>query len=271
MGALQDDTALTQQGGRLTATLSRDWEIWGPNGGYLAAIALRAAGRAVPEGHRPATFSCQYLSSPPFGEVELRVEPARRRRQAWCLNVAMIESGRTHLQAQVWTTNRVAGPDHAGLKPPAAPPPAPLKPIEAYMPEGHVKHRFWQNIDSKPVRFAPPGTPDLDGDFGRQWFKLVGFDAGGDPFLDCAQSLVMIDTLIWPTFWRTQPEPPSYIAPSLDLTVRLHEAPGASAWLLLDVQADAAKAGLIAGGARVWSGDGRLLATGGSQLLVVDR
>ena len=34
MGALQTDTAISNQEGRLTAQLSRDWEIWGPNGGY---------------------------------------------------------------------------------------------------------------------------------------------------------------------------------------------------------------------------------------------
>lgn len=66
-------------------------------------------------------------------------------------------------------------------------------------------------------------------------------------------------------------ERPAYIAPSLDLSVWFHDAPGPeSEWLLLDVRADTAKAGLIYGDARVWTQDGRLVATGGSHLLVVD-
>ena len=52
MGALQQDTAITRDGERLTALLDPAWNIWGPNGGYVASIALRAAGAVAPEGHR---------------------------------------------------------------------------------------------------------------------------------------------------------------------------------------------------------------------------
>jgi len=39
------DTALEGGDGRYRAHLSPDWAIRGPNGGYLAVIAVRAAGR----------------------------------------------------------------------------------------------------------------------------------------------------------------------------------------------------------------------------------
>jgi hypothetical protein len=57
VGDLAVDTAIEGSGRRYRAQLSRDWEIWGPNGGYLAVIALRAAG-AHTSLRRPATFSC---------------------------------------------------------------------------------------------------------------------------------------------------------------------------------------------------------------------
>jgi acyl-CoA thioesterase-2 len=45
MGDLAADTRVEQVGnGRYGAHLSSEWEIWGPMGGYVAAIALRAAG-----------------------------------------------------------------------------------------------------------------------------------------------------------------------------------------------------------------------------------
>jgi Thioesterase-like superfamily len=62
---LEQATRLDGRSGRYQARLSEDWEIWGPNGGYLAAIALRAGGE-VAEIERPASFYCHFLSSPAF-------------------------------------------------------------------------------------------------------------------------------------------------------------------------------------------------------------
>ncbi len=42
MGDLARDTAVQGGAGSYGAVLSRDWEIWGPMGGYVAAVALRA-------------------------------------------------------------------------------------------------------------------------------------------------------------------------------------------------------------------------------------
>jgi hypothetical protein len=46
VGSLDLDTSLTGGDGRYVTTISPDWKIWGPNGGYMAAFALRAAGTA---------------------------------------------------------------------------------------------------------------------------------------------------------------------------------------------------------------------------------
>ena len=45
VGDFEVDTRLEGGDGRYRALVSKDWEIWGPNGGYMAALALRAAGR----------------------------------------------------------------------------------------------------------------------------------------------------------------------------------------------------------------------------------
>ena len=61
MGKLQIDTAIQQDGERLTCVLHKDWNIWGPNGGYVASVAQRAAGAVAPSDHRPATISVRRM------------------------------------------------------------------------------------------------------------------------------------------------------------------------------------------------------------------
>ena len=269
MGALQIDTALTERDGRLFVTLSRDWEIWGPNGGYVAAIALRAAGMRAPKGHRPATLTAQYLSVAKFEEIEAVVEPVKQGRSAWCINVALVQAGKRFLQAQVWTTDRAEGPTSNELKMPDVPSYADLKSwAELQPPRTDTRRFFWDNFEGRPTFPRQGWAVDPRGAVVRDWYRYADFDAGGDVFLDCARPLILIDTLQWPAHNRSLSAQPSYIAPSLDVSVWFHQAPGAAQWLLADAHAGTADNGLIHGSVRLWSADGRLLATGGSNMLV---
>src|ERR687888_1917347 len=54
------DTAVSGSAGRYSATLHEGWDIWGPQGGYVAGVALRAAGELT-SFRRPASFSCHFL------------------------------------------------------------------------------------------------------------------------------------------------------------------------------------------------------------------
>ncbi|MEM9667586.1 MAG: hypothetical protein AAF950_01565 [Pseudomonadota bacterium] len=113
--------------------------------------------------------------------------------------------------------------------------------------------------------FRAPGEADPRGGRMERWLKFANWETTDDPFIDATRSLVSIDTHIWPAYTNGLSEQADYIAPSLDLTVWFHEQGGSEEWLLADVAADA----LIHGRVRVWTADGRLIATGGSQCLVV--
>ena len=103
MGDLAVDTAVESLGdGRYRAQLNQDWEIWGPEGGYVAAIALRAAG-AEARLHRPASFSCHYLGVASFDAVDLEVTTVRSGRNAESFRVSMTQEGRAILDATLWT------------------------------------------------------------------------------------------------------------------------------------------------------------------------
>ena len=92
---------------RFRAELSRDWELMGPNGGYLSAIALRAAGAqsALP---RPVSLGVHYVAIPRFSEVILDVEVLGGSRRAQSLRVCMTQRDKRILEAIVHYASRGA-------------------------------------------------------------------------------------------------------------------------------------------------------------------
>ncbi|MEY2470249.1 MAG: acyl-CoA thioesterase, partial [Actinomycetota bacterium] len=76
MGELGKDTdieAVDGEQGRFRHRLSRAWQVWGPNGGYIASVALRAAGRCTPL-PRPASLSCLFLGMASYDEKYVDIE-----------------------------------------------------------------------------------------------------------------------------------------------------------------------------------------------------
>ncbi|HWS45792.1 MAG TPA: acyl-CoA thioesterase domain-containing protein, partial [Acidimicrobiia bacterium] len=111
MGDLAADTQVAGDAGRYTARLSRAWEIWGPNGGYLAAIALRAAGAHSRFDH-PASIVGHFLGVARFDEVQLDVTTLRAAKRAESMRVSMTQQGEPVFEALVWTTGDVNGLEH---------------------------------------------------------------------------------------------------------------------------------------------------------------
>src|SRR5688500_8896706 len=111
MADLQADTTVRGSNGRYTATLSDDWEVWGPNGGYLSSVALRAAGAhgSLP---RPASYNGHFLNVASFGDVEIDVRTLRSSRRAESLHVSMRQGDVAILEALVWLTRERDGLVH---------------------------------------------------------------------------------------------------------------------------------------------------------------
>src|ERR1700678_2069069 len=112
---LDHATRLTAENNRYSARLSEDWEIWGPNGGYLATIALRAAGE-VAQIQQPASFYCHFLSSPVFDTVQLDVRVLKRARRAESFAVEMKQKDKPILHALIKTAADAPGYRHQHLQ-----------------------------------------------------------------------------------------------------------------------------------------------------------
>jgi acyl-CoA thioesterase II len=265
----QDATRVAHVDQKFTAIIDPEWCVWGPVGGYVAAIAMRAVGLVAPANHRPVTLSCQFLARGAPGKIEVIVEPLKVGSTSF-FNVRLVQGSEAFLQAQICTTAKIDGPDHVGVTAPDVPGPEALESFAAQLERfGHTPIAFWNNVDGRQVDFRPPGDPDPRGCRTECWMRFEDWQTTPDPFLDGARALILIDTSLWRAYNRGQTEMPRHVAPSLDLTVWFHEAAPASHWQLVEAHADFARQALLNGSARVWSDGGTLVASGGGQCLFV--
>lgn len=266
MRDLGTDTAVAGGGGRYGGALHEGWDIWGPQGGYVAGIALRAAA-AESAFRRPASFTCHFLRPARLGEIELRVESLRQTRRAESLRVASTQGGASVLDAVVWIVDELSGLDHDAAESPDVPPPEAVQPWEEYLPGGQVPFPFWSNFDVRPVRPEPGGWTRAGDPRFLAWMCLRSRPDLDDPFVDAARMLAVADSSMFPAATLAHDGGFPYIAPSLDLTVSFHRIGEGSEWLLVDGLAPLSEGGLVSGSASVWSSDGRLLATAKQQML----
>lgn len=269
MGDLAADTAVEHLGGgRYRATLSKDWEIWGPMGGYVAAVALRAVGEASPF-ERPASFSCHYLGVAAFDAVDVEVEPLRLARQAASHRVSITQDGRPILDALVWSVAAdVEGLEHDVGGAPQVPGPDEL-PSPAELSDAPPPFPFWRNFDVRPLMWVQPWPPPEPLEpLWREWLRFDPWEPGRSPWVEAARLLLLADLPSWPSggrhhAWRQPP----FIAPTLDLQVSFVRLAPEEPWLLVEGTSPVACDGMMPFTSRVWSTDGRLLAAGGGQTL----
>ncbi len=270
MGDLAEDTELEAVGeGRFRAFLSQDWEIWGPMGGYVAACALRAAGKVSPHPF-PAALSCHYLGVGHFESIDIIVDTRRSGRGATSLRVEVSQRGRSILDAMVWSTGQGEGLEHDETRPPDVPGPESLPSMTELVPEDTPRpYRFWDNLDAKPIGFEPVWPPEGPRPASwQQWLRFKPTATYPDPWVDAARSVILVDLPSWPSAHRPHAwRQPPFTAPSLDLNVAFHQPAQNEEWLLCDGSAPLSIRGLFGWSARVWSPDGRLHASGGGQCL----
>jgi acyl-CoA thioesterase len=279
MGDLEADTRPTAAGdGRYTAQLSDDWNIWGPNGGYVASVALRAAGMecGLP---RPASLSCQFLKPGRFDvPFEMAVTTLRRSKRTAAMRVECTQEGTRVLEAQVWGVSDVPGleHDHAPMAHPGDPLDLPTiaERFAAIGEEAEPPFVFWENFDNRPIGWVgrweerEAGEPEAGG-----WYRYTPTATFEDPWADACRSVILADTFSWPCIVRAhtfdEVEEAAVIAPSLDLHVQLHHPAADQEWLQVWGRAPVSQRGSTGFTSQVWAQDGRLAAVGSGALLYV--
>jgi acyl-CoA thioesterase II len=272
MGDLAQDTMIEGGEGRYVVELSEDWKVWGPMGGYLGAIALRAAG-AASKLRRPAAIACHFLDVAKMSAVEVRVESLRASRRAESSRVSITQAGVAILEALVWTVDDREGLTHRDAEMPKVPPPDELKSLEELMGREALERSpaalFFRNFEERPTSWNDAWMQREGGEARwTNWMRYRPTPRFDDPFVHAGAQLILLDLGMW--FAASMAYPSQMfplIGPSLDLRASFHTIGTDEEWFLADGYSPLASNGLLGAQGRTWASDGRLLASGAQQML----
>ena len=250
------DLATAVAGGpeRWTARIDQGWSVAGrPNGGYLLALATRAAVEAAGQPH-PLTVSAHFLTPGDPGPAELEVRRLRAGRSLSTARVTLVQEGTARLEALV-TAGRIdpdAAPGWRRASGPAGlPPPEDCLPARPELPGGvpvPLLDRVEMRIDPATTGWfagRPGGSLDM-----RGWVRF----SDGRP-ADPLALLQMADALPPSSFDLGLPG----WAPTVALSVYLRGLP-APGWLACVVRGQLWQGGWFDEQAEVWDSAGRLVA-----------
>lgn len=253
-------------------TLSQDWSIWGPNGGYVAAVALWAAKRASGRA-RPANASVHFLGVASYdGPVTVTTEVLRSARQATSVAARIEQGGKPIVAAMVWAIDDgVAGLAHDDAPMPDVPTwrdcPTVAERLAAEGVEAASPFPFWDNFEGRPANWIgdwanrTPSRPLY-----QNWLRFREGGPAADPWAQAARLLLLVDLGGWPAVGRRHVDD-AWIAPSIDVACEFHRPGTADEWFLLQGESPHAGGGLVASHQQVWNDRGELLASGVSHLL----
>src|SRR4051794_36284034 len=112
----------------------RWWIVRGPNGGYLAAVILRALQERLADPERRArSLTIHYLEAPAEGDVTITTAVERSGRSLSTLSATMQQGGRAVAKAVAAFSRRREAIEFNHLTMPDVPPPdalAPMQPME---------------------------------------------------------------------------------------------------------------------------------------------
>lgn len=205
------DTAVERVAdGRFAARCDEGWFVpRGPNGGYLAAIVLRAMQAQLAAPDRPArSLTLHYLRPPAAAPVEVTVATERTGRRLTTLSARLEQDGRLCVLAlgafspDFPGTLEYADPPALDVAPPESVPVAPRAP---QMPP--VADRF----ELRPALGAAPFS-GADRALSGGWMRF----AEGSPELDAPALAMLSDAWLPAPFTRLRAP---VAAPTVDLTI----------------------------------------------------
>lgn len=252
------ETAVRPLGdGRYEAKLDRAWWVHrGPNGGYLAAIVLRALTETVGDSERaPRSLTVHYASPPAEGALEVATTIERAGRSLTSCSARLTQDGRLIGLALGAFSHARPGPEFSDLQPPDAPPPEQSDVVavptdDPFIPDIAMR---WEN---RIVRGGFPLEATGEAVITR-WIRLPE-----SRVVDGLVAAAITDAVIPAVFGRVEEQ---IIVPTVDLTIHFRSSlplPDAKPddYVLADFRTNVVAEGFLEEDGQIWSRDGVLLA-----------
>jgi len=253
-----DDTAVVDRGGGVyEGRIDRGWWIVrGPNGGYVAAILLRAMTAAAGDDGRPArSLTVHYTAPPAEGAVRIATSIERAGGSLTTVSARMEQDGKLLALALGAFSRSRPGPTFADLGPPTVPPATSIEPMVPGPPAPVITERFVSRLAIGRTPFSGQTSTEMAETGG--WLQLA------EPqMVDPIVAAAYMDAWVPAIFSRSG----GFVAvPTVDLTVHFRAAlPLASARAddayLVRFRTTTAADGFIEEDGELWSPDGVLVA-----------
>jgi acyl-coenzyme A thioesterase PaaI-like protein len=258
LSAFAAATAVTRSegGADLAAVLDPGWDVGSGilNGGYLLAVAARAAALDSPHPH-PVAVSASYLRATGPGPATLTVTPGPAGRTLAHSGVVLRDASGPTLAVQATTATLTGEPPVYADPPPRVPPVAECLPADGGgdlggrpVPEVGLRRQVQTRLDPATAGWAvgrPSGEPVM-----RGWVRFTD-GAAPDPF-----ALILFADVLPPTSWGLGLFGWSPTV-QLQVLVRALPAPG---WCLVESRASEVAGGWLDENYRIWDSTGRLVA-----------
>jgi acyl-CoA thioesterase len=260
------DTDLEERGeGRFAATVNERWWVEkGPNGGYVAAIILRAIQKMAGPERAPRSLTVHFPRSPATGPAEIAVTVEREGGRATFLSARMEQKGVLQATALAVLAEDWEATGYSEVQMPDTDPPG-----ELYEPDPELvggMPTMFQNYSMRPALGEPAFS-------GGAPYSGVWLRAREPRLLDAPLAAAILDAWFPAPFVRIERAVP---APTIDYTVHFRSPlplPDASAEdpYLAVFRSGLARHGFFEEDGELWSSDGTLLAQSRQLALLLDK
>ena len=230
------------------------WDApFGANGGYMAALVLRAMEAELADPARPArSITLHYLRPPQQGELRVQVTVERTGRNLTTLSARVLQEGRECIVALAAFSGDFPEGDRFSAPMPQAPPPEEVEPWAIRPEQPPIAHRIEFRGAIGPLPYSGADEAYTGG-----WMRMERPQP-----LDAAALALYADAWLPAAFTRLDGP---LAAPTIDLTIHFRDpvaalAVPADAAVLGVFRSDYAAGGFVEEDGELWSPDGVLLA-----------